>query len=143
MPVARYIASSLERPRFSLSLLGIFGALALTLAAVGMYGVSAYNGIQRKQEIGFRMALGAQPRDIMKFALGGNTKLILAGLAIGLAAAPALTPFLANQMYGETTHGPLSFAIVGMVLCGVALVACYIPARRATRVDATVSLRHQ
>jgi ABC-type antimicrobial peptide transport system permease subunit len=89
------------------------------------------------------MALGAQPRDIMKFALGGNTKLILAGLAMGLAAAPALTRFLANQLYGVTTHDPLSFAIVAIVLCGVALVACYIPARRATRVDAMVSLRHQ
>jgi putative ABC transport system permease protein len=143
MPVTGYIALSLERQKFSLSLLGVFGGLALALAAVGVYGVSAYNVSQRTHEIGLRIALGAQRRDIMKLALGGNAKLILAGLAIGLAAAPAMTRFLANQLFGVTNHDPLTFVTVAVVLCGVALVACYIPARRACRVDAVVSLRHQ
>jgi putative ABC transport system permease protein len=143
MPVTGYIASSLERQKFSLSLLGVFGGLALALAAVGVYGVSAYNVSQRTHEIGLRIALGAQRRDIMKLALGGNAKLILAGLAIGLAAAPAMTRFLANQLFGVTNHDPLTFVMVAVVLCGVALVACYIPARRACRVDPVVSLRHQ
>jgi putative ABC transport system permease protein len=143
MPVTGYIASSLENQKFSLSLLGVFGGLALALAAVGVYGVSAYNVTQRTHEIGLRIALGAQRSDIMKLALGGNAKLILAGLAIGLAAAPALARFLANQLFGVTSHDALTFVAVEVVLCGVALVACYIPARRACRVDAVVSLRHQ
>jgi len=143
MPVTGYIASSLERQRFSLSLLGVFGGLTLALAAVGVYGVSAYNVTQHTHEIGLRIALGAQPSDIMKLALGGHAKLILAGLAIGLAVAPALTRFLAGQLFGVTSHDPLTFVIVAVVLCGVALVACYIPARRACRVDAVVSLRNQ
>jgi putative ABC transport system permease protein len=142
MPVTGYIDASLDGQRFSLLLLGTFGALSLILAAVGVYGVSAYNVSQRTQEFGLRMALGAQPRDIMTFALARLAKLVLSGLVIGLAGAPLLTRFLTTQLYGVTTRDPLTFAAAALVLGPVALLACYIPARRAARVDAMESLRH-
>ncbi len=143
LPLNRYIAASLERERFSVALLGIFAALSLSLAAIGVYGVSSYNVNHRVPEIGLRIALGARASDVLHFAMSGNIKLVAAGLIVGLATAPLLTRFLAHQLYGITAHDPLSYVLAATVLLTVAALACYLPARRAMRVDAMVALRHQ
>ncbi|HLJ50627.1 MAG TPA: ABC transporter permease [Bryobacteraceae bacterium] len=143
MPASRYILASVERKRFSVALLGIFAALALSLAAIGVYGVSAYNVNQRVPEIGLRIALGARTGDVLRFAMGANVVLVGGGLLAGLAVAPLLTRLLAHQLFGITAHDPLSYGLAAILLLGVAVVACYLPARRALRVDAMVALRHQ
>ena len=134
---------SMARVSFSLVMLGIAGAIALLLGTLGLYGVIAYSVSQRTREIGIRLALGAQRKSVMKFVLGEGTLLILLGLAIGLAAALALTRFLASLLFGVSATDPLTYACVVVLLALVAITACYLPARRAARVDPMIALRHE
>ena len=139
----KIIADSLAARRFSMILLGAFAALALVLAAVGIYGVVSYLVGQRAHEIGVRMALGAQRSDVLRLVLGQGARMALVGVAIGLAAALALTRLMAKVIYGVTAHDPLTFLGVAGVLILAALAACYVPARRAMRVDPIVVLRYE
>jgi predicted permease len=137
------IARSFAARRLSMIFLGIFAALALILSCVGLYGVISYVVGQRTHEIGVRMALGAQRRDVMRLVLGEGAKMTLVGVAAGVVAALAMTHLMANQLFGITAHDPLTFAAVAVVLTLVALLACYLPARRAMRVDPMVALRYE
>ena len=136
------MAVSLAQERFNMLLLGLFAALALTLAAVGIYGLMAYSVSQRTHEIGLRMAIGARPRDILHLVLADGAKLAFLGIAIGVATALALTRLMATLLFEVQPTDPPTFAAVAVLLALVGLVACYIPARRATRVDPMVTLRY-
>jgi putative ABC transport system permease protein len=135
------LAKSLAQQRFGLVLLGCFAGAAIVLAVVGIYGVIAYSVAQRTSEIGVRMALGARPRDAFRLVLGEGVRVTAAGLAVGLAASLALTRLLRALLYGVSATDPATFAAFTIALGGVALVATYVPARRATRVDPMVALR--
>jgi ABC-type antimicrobial peptide transport system permease subunit len=135
------VADSLVRPRFLSLLLGAFSVIALALAAVGIYGVMAYSVSQRTQEIGVRVALGARSTDVMKMVLGQGTKLAAVGVGIGLAGAFALTRVMSTLLFEVSVTDPVTFAAVVALLAIVALLACYIPARRATKVDPLIALR--
>ena len=137
------IAESLAAQRFSMALLGIFAALATLLACVGIYGVISYIAGQRTHEIGVRMALGARRRDVLRLMLGQAGRMALLGVGIGLVAALALTRQMSSMLFGVTAHDPLTFLGVALLLTFVALAACLIPARRATRVDPMVALRYE
>ncbi len=137
------VSDSLAARRFSMILLGIFAALALVMSCVGIYGVISYLAGQRTHEIGIRMALGAERRDVLRMVLGEGMKMALVGVAIGLVAAFGLTRLMAKMLFGVSAHDPLSFAGVAGLLILVALAACYIPARRATKVDPMVALRYE
>ncbi|HEX5423882.1 MAG TPA: ABC transporter permease [Candidatus Acidoferrales bacterium] len=137
------ISDSLTSRRFTMILLDVFAALALLLAAVGIYGVFAYSVEQRTHEIGIRITLGAQRRVILEMVLGQGAKLMLIGVTVGVAAAFGLTRFLSSQLYGVAATDPLTFSGVAILLALIALLACYIPARRATRVDPMVALRYE
>jgi predicted permease len=137
------IATSFAARRLSMILLGVFAAIALVLSCVGIYGVISYLVSRRTHEIGVRMALGAQRSDVMRLVLGEGAKMALIGVAVGIAAALALTQLMANQLFGVTAHDPLTFVLVAILLTFVALLACYIPARRAVRVDPLVALRYE
>jgi predicted permease len=137
------IADSLARRRFSMILLGAFSLLALLLASVGIFGVSSYVVGQRTQEIGVRMALGARRFDILRLILGGAGKLALAGVAIGFFCALVLTRLMAGLLYGISPNDPLTFAVVPTILIFVAMLASYLPARRAAKVDPIVALRYE
>jgi ABC-type antimicrobial peptide transport system permease subunit len=135
------LAGALAPRRLSMILLGVFASLALVLACVGIYGVVSYLVGQRTHEIGVRVALGAQRSDVMRLVLGEGAKLALVGVSAGLAAAFGLTRLMANQLFGVTAHDPLTYAGVAVLLMAVALLACYIPARRAMRLDPVAALR--
>jgi putative ABC transport system permease protein len=136
-----YMSASVAAPRFNSTLLSIFAAVALVLTVVGLYGVMSYSVAQRTNEIGIRLALGAQTRDVMMMIVGQGTKLILIGLAIGLVGAYAATRLLASLLFGVTAKDPFTFAAVALLLALVALFACYLPAWRATKVDPMEALR--
>ncbi len=138
-----YLSSSVARPRFRTFLMGAFAALALVLATVGVYGVVSCSVGQRFREIGVRVALGAQRVDILKLVVREGFQLGIAGVALGLAAALALTRFLSGLLYGIAPNDPSTFAAISMLLVAVSLLACYLPARRAVRVDPVVTLRYE
>src|SRR6185503_10674424 len=138
-----YISATVAAPRFNTTLLVIFASVALVLTIVGLYGVMSYSVAQRTNEIGIRMALGAQSRDVLRLIVSQGFKLVLMGLAIGLAGAVALTRVIASLLFGVTAKDPLTFLTVAVVLAFVALLACYIPARRATRLDPLTALRYE
>jgi putative ABC transport system permease protein len=137
------ISNSVSQPRFRTVLLAIFAVSALLLSVVGLYGLMAYSVSQRVHELGIRITLGAQKSDVLKLVVGQGLKLVLIGVAVGLAGAFALSRILSTFLYGVTATDPITFAGVSVVLIAVAFVACYIPAQRATRVDPIVALRYE
>lgn len=136
------VATQLAQPRFSAVLLNWLSGLALLLAAVGIYGVLAYLVAERTGEFGIRQALGARPSDILQLVLGQGMRLVFLGLAAGIVAALILTRWLSRLLYGVTATDPLTFVVAALLLGGIALLACWLPARRATRVDPLLALRH-
>ena len=137
------IAVSLAQQRFNMFLLGLFASLALILAAVGIYGTMSYSASQRTHEIGIRTALGAQRRDVLRLVMNDGAKIALFGIAIGIAGALALTRLMASLLFEVKPTDPATFAAVATLLALVTLAACYIPARRAMRVDPMVALRYE
>ena len=141
-PLTDVVSESVAQRRFSMLLLVVFAAVAVFLAAVGLYGVVAYAVSQRTQEIGVRMAIGAQRRDVLNLIVGGGMKLALIGVAVGLAGALALSGFIEAMLFDVQPLDPTSYTVTALVLLSVAALACYVPARRATRVDPIVALRN-
>ena len=137
------VSESVASSRFTMLLLSTFAGLALVLACIGIYGLMAYSVAQRRHEIGIRLALGAQRRDVLRLVLGQGSRLALTGVGIGLAAALILTRLMTTLLYGVRPGDPLTFATVAVVLTGIALLACYIPARRAMQLDPLLALRYE
>ena len=137
------IAGTLAARRVSMFVLGAFAALALGLASMGIYSVISYLVGQRTHEIGIRMALGAKQADVLRMVLGEGVRMVTLGVLIGLLAAVGLTRLMANLLFAVSTTDPLTLAGVVIVLTIVALTACFVPARRATRVDPVVALRYE
>jgi putative ABC transport system permease protein len=137
------LSDVVAEPRFQTLLLGLFGLVALTLVIAGIYGVVSYSVAQRTHEIGIRMALGAGARDVMRLVIGQGMKLVAAGLAIGLAGALALTRLMKTLLFGVSANDPLTFGSITLLLALVALLACWLPARRATRVNPIIALRRE
>jgi putative ABC transport system permease protein len=140
-PVADVVRESVAERRFSMLLLVAFAALALFLAAVGIYGVVAYSVSQRTQEFGVRMAMGAERRDVLALVLGGGLKLALVGVVLGLGGALALSRLIETMLFNVRPFDPPSYAAMAVLLLAIAALACYVPARRATKVDAIIAIR--
>jgi len=143
MTMADGMSQTVAQPRFRTTLLGLFGATALLLAAIGIYGVISYNTEQRTREIGIRIALGAQTHDVLRLVVGEGALLAIGGVALGLAGGAALTRFLQTLVFEVSVTDPFTFGAVALTLVGVGLAACYVPARRAMRVDPMVALRYE
>jgi putative ABC transport system permease protein len=137
--IAKYLADR----RFALELLGVFAGVALLLASIGIYGVMAYTFSQRTNEIGIRMAMGAQRRDILRIAVGEGARVVAIGVVAGLAGSAILTRFLESMLFDVKSTDPLTYAAIAALLTIVALMACLVPAHRATRVDPLIALRHE
>jgi predicted permease len=140
-PMTQLIDDSVAQRRFNMALLGGFALLALVLASIGIYGVMSYSVAQRTREIGVRIALGAQPRDVLRTVLSQALILTVMGLVLGVFGAIALSKFLVTLLFGIKPTDPLTFALVSIVLGTIAIVACFIPARRATKIDPLVALK--
>ncbi len=140
--MSEVVARSIAQPRSTMLLLSLFAAIGLILGLIGIYGVISYTVTQRTPEIGIRMALGAATADVLKLVLGQGMKLAFGGIALGLVGALALTRLLASLLFGVSATDPATFAIIAAVLSLAALLACYLPARRATRLNPTVALRY-
>jgi len=141
--MSQLLAASVARTRFNFLAFSIFAAIALALAAIGVYGVIAYSVSQRYHEIGIRMALGAQAADVLRLIIRQGMKLVLAGVGIGLAGAIALTRLMKTLLFGVSATDPLTFTVITLLLAFVALLACWIPARRAAKVDPITALRFE
>jgi putative ABC transport system permease protein len=137
------VSESVARQRFSMLLLGVFAGLALVLAAVGIYGVMSYSVAQRTHEIGIRMALGAQRNDVLRLTIWQGFRLVITGVTIGLAVAFVLTRVMSSLLFGISATDPITFLAISFVLVAVALIASYVPALRATRVDPMLALRYE
>ena len=137
------IRTSVAQPRFGTALLNAFGTLGVILALVGIYGVVSYAVSLRTREIGVRVALGAKPGDVLNLVIGHGLRLAGFGITIGLVATLVLTKFMASLLFGIRAYDPLTFIVAPVLLAGVAIMACYIPARRAMRVDPMVALRYE
>ena len=141
--IGEIIDQGLWAPEMGAALLTVFGGLAMVLAAVGVYGVLAYSVTQQTREIGIRMAMGAERRDVLGLVVGHGLKLAGAGVALGILVSLVLTRQLSSLLFGVSAYDPLTYAGVTVILVIVALLACYIPARRATRVDPLIALRYE
>jgi putative ABC transport system permease protein len=139
----KLMAQSLATRRVVLMLFTLFAALALLLATIGVYGVLAWSVTARTRELGIRVALGATAGQILQMIIGQGLKLVLPGVAIGLLGALALNRLMRKLLFGVSATDPLTFAVIVLVLTAVGLVACYIPARRGTKVDPLIALRHE
>ena len=137
------VSGTVASQRFAMILLSIFAVLALVLSTIGVYGVISYLVSERTREIGVRVALGAQRSDVLRLILGDGARLTFLGVAIGLAASLGLTRLLAKMLFGVRASDPATLIVVSVILSAVAFLACYIPARRATRVDPMVALRYE
>jgi putative ABC transport system permease protein len=135
------VSTSVAQPRLIMQFVGVFAGFALLLSAIGIYGVMAYSVTQRKQELGIRVALGAAPRDILRLVVGQGMMLTLIGVAVGVLTSLLLTRLISTLLFGVRAIDPIAFAGSALVLAAAALIACYLPARRATQVDPTVVLR--
>ncbi len=142
-PLTELLGVSLAQRRFNMIMLGIFAGLALLLSAIGIYGLMSYSVGQRTHEIGVRVAVGAQRGDVLGLILGEGAKIALVGIVLGTGAALALTHLMTSLLFGVKPSDPATFGVVAVLLGAIALLACYIPARRATRVDPMVALRHE
>jgi putative ABC transport system permease protein len=143
MTMESELSDELSPRRFQTTVLSLFSFVALLLAGVGIYGVLGYSVMRRTHEIGIRMALGAGPREMVRLVLMEGTRLAILGLIIGAIAATVMTQFLKSLLFGITATDPLTFLAVAILLFSLALLACYLPARRAALVDPIVALRHE
>ena len=142
-PMEDLVSRSTSQRRFVMNLLAAFSGVALLLAAVGVYGIVAQSVALRTPEIGLRMALGAQRSDVLKVVVGQGLKLVLIGVVVGLAAALAFNRILSSMLFGVSTVDPITFAVMPLLLIGVALLASFNPARRATKIDPVIALRSE
>jgi putative ABC transport system permease protein len=136
-------AESVQEEKLTLTLLSLFAGIALVLAIVGIYGVMSYAVTQRTHEIGIRLAIGARPRDVFRMILGHGMKLALIGVGFGLLIAFGVTRFMSTMLFGVEPTDATTFGAITAILIGVALLACYVPGRRATKVEPTISLRYE
>jgi ABC-type antimicrobial peptide transport system permease subunit len=135
------VDASMGRTSFSMVLLGIAAAVALLLAAIGLYGVVSYVVARRTAEIGIRLALGAGPRQVERAVVRGSLTIVVVGLAVGMGAALVLTRLMRGMLYGVEPTDPMTYLLASFVICGIAVLASYVPARRAARLDPTIALR--